>query len=894
MATRFKNMGSKKPSGSNRNDPPSRKEATRFKKNRKAAGEMLFRGEDDVADIELVNKIDYKVRDVSYLDKKPRKPTEAQKAAVAEDMVVTTSYDALLQSFQLNNIQEARKAAKKRQREEPSESESEEETRKQSHSKSRKRPLVQPTSDTSSVESEEEDGVSDNVDMDEAMEDEEAGEAELNESDESFEEDSADEQDRRLHEERVLRIQSILDSDAESDADSEEGQGRDASDDRESEEPPAPLTLDGDHYDAHFSKVFTSAEEKSLEKIGAGGQGWSEVEEQDLFEDASVWVDSRGSQELSGVASTKDFGIRPSVVYSWNKLFDDMLKSSLQPSKESTKGPLLTSAQQNLFSLLNTYSDVFYGLRTPLNGLEIMATYTLHVANHLTKALDKIKRDDWEIHDVAVQKRKIKSKMDAIFKAMKKQAAMEKDGQRNPTSEKSSAKSTPTAPSLSNAIPGEEDFRIELPENLLELPREVLKERAKALKATIPDELEMRDQGFTRPKVLVLLPMKNSALEFVELLTKAMPRAMAATVTGRKKFYGEYFDQEYRGRAARPLEWLATFRGNMDDTFRLGISFNGKKMSIYSSFYNSDLIVASPLGLRLAVEENEKGATDYLSSLELVIVDQTDVMLMQNWEHVQWVFDHMSQLPQKTREEINFGRVRSYFLNRQAKHFRQTILLSSLLNVDINALFNRQCLSAFGRYKVRPRNELGSIEKVLSPTGSLKQIFYRLDPPSAQAVDDLRFSYFTAQVWEHVSSGGNTGTLIVIPSYLDYVRVRKFMRDALKVSEINVVDLSEYSSETRSIKYRKHFYRNTAQVLIITERYHFYTRIKIKGIKSLIWYAPPLFPQLYSEVTNWIEEGGSALTIYSRYDSLNLEGIVGRERAEIMLGSEKTTHAISS
>lgn len=316
-------------------------------------------------------------------------------------------------------------------------------------------------------------------------------------------------------------------------------------------------------------------------------------------------------------------------------------------------------------------------------------------------------------------------------------------------------------------------------------------------------------------------------------------------------------------------------------------------MKLYSSFYNSDIIVASPLGLRLAVDEAELGAFDYLSSLELVIVDQSDVMLMQNWEHVQWVFEHMSQLPAKTREEIDFSRVRHYFLNRQAKLFRQTVFFSSTINVDLNALFNRQCLNASGRYKIRPKNEDGSISRVTG-SSSLKHVFYRLNPASIAEDDDTRFDYFTKQVWEHLSGSAMDGTLIMIPSYFDYLRLVKFFKNIVQNDEINVVAVSEYTKETRGIKYRKHFYTGRAQIMLMTERYHFYKRIRIRGVKSVIWYSPPLFPHFYSEIDNYIEEGGSSLMLYSRYDILNLEGVVGRSRSEVMVSSERTTHSIST
>jgi U3 small nucleolar RNA-associated protein 25 len=54
-------------------------------------------------------------------------------------------------------------------------------------------------------------------------------------------------------------------------------------------------------------------------------------------------------------------------------------------------------------------------------------------------------------------------------------------------------------------------------------------------------------------------------------------------------------------------------------------------LQLYADFYSADIIVASPLGLRVIVgaEGEEDRDFDFLASVEILVLDQADIFLMQ-------------------------------------------------------------------------------------------------------------------------------------------------------------------------------------------------------------------------------------------------------------------------
>ena len=71
----------------------------------------------------------------------------------------------------------------------------------------------------------------------------------------------------------------------------------------------------------------------------------------------------------------------------------------------------------------------------------------------------------------------------------------------------------------------------------------------------------------------------------------------------KKRFYEEFSETEDSNTSKdfKPEDFKQMFAGNIDDCFRIGISVMRKSMKLYTKFYSSDIIVASPLGLRTII-----------------------------------------------------------------------------------------------------------------------------------------------------------------------------------------------------------------------------------------------------------------------------------------------------
>uniref|UniRef100_A0A1I7XTN0 Uncharacterized protein n=1 Tax=Heterorhabditis bacteriophora TaxID=37862 RepID=A0A1I7XTN0_HETBA len=286
----------------------------------------------------------------------------------------------------------------------------------------------------------------------------------------------------------------------------------------------------------------------------------------------------------------------------------------------------------------------------------------------------------------------------------------------------------------------------------------------------------IRDQGFARPTVLILCPFKKDAFDIVERLKSIVfGKGEKIDVWNKSRFEKEFQSgeaPEFQSNIAEEFKELLT--GNNDDCFRVGIALSKKTLKLFEPFEKSDILLCSPLGLRMILD-GEVGNDSHLIS------------------------------------------------NGQAKLFSQLLLFSRYSHELFSALMFEYSMNYHGLL-VQQVKQCGTLDRIELP---LCQELHRFDVENPADHSSLRFKYFTENMMSYLLPH----TCIVIPSYFDFVRIRNY----LKRNEESFVACHEYAPLNKITRARDLFFHQKKSLLLVTERYHYFNRRHMKSGLSTDW-----------------------------------------------------------
>lgn len=419
--------------------------------------------------------------------------------------------------------------------------------------------------------------------------------------------------------------------------------------------------------------------------------------------------------------------INPTELSVKPQIINNLAKANGAVGEINAKFPFpVSSFQSELFSLVNNYQDVYYSERSFENADEIRFIYCLHAVNHILKTRTKVLH-----HNAKLNKKE------------------------------------------------------EVPE-------------------------EFRDQGLVRPKILIILPFKDAAYKVVNTIVDLLLEENKGNVSNQIRFREDYTGNEIilPKKNPKPEDYEMIFHGNISDDFKIGITVTKKSVKVslekelilsvfllylyfifqlYADFYSSDIIVASPLGLRylIGAEGEPNRDYDFLASIELLIFDQTEIFTMQNWDHVLHILNHMHLQP-KELHGTDFSRIRHWSLNGWSKYYRQTLIFSSIALPEINAIFNKKCVNYAGKAVISNPVLNGTIKKVFV---QLPHVFMKFEANDVPSAIEARFNFFINKILPQQRDALMKQTLVFISNYFDYVRIRNHF----KKEDISFVQICEYS-----------------------------------------------------------------------------------------------------
>ena len=538
--------------------------------------------------------------------------------------------------------------------------------------------------------------------------------------------------------------------------------------------------------------------------------------------------------------------------------------------------------KENFYPLFYKYLDSYKDVQVSWNNLEVrtqlMKIYLFHILNHILKRKEEIELNDnidKIINDTAITDNQKLNK--ELFRSHESEFLSEYYTKHvNPK--------TKLDDSYAN-------------KNFITYHKKI---KEKYNNINDKDEINIKDQGFTSPKVLILVPYKKHARIILEELINIFSNNNWKGITNKKKFKDEYSEFD-----------------SMDDCFRMGIniSFFENKMKLYSPFDESDIILASPLGLKLANPSDSDKAFknskvyDFLSSIEIFLMDFSEVFIYQNMEHLNEILSFINKPPKNNQNIVDINRIKEIYANNYGEYLRQNIIISHFKCLDIDVSINDISKNINGKvlFDGPYENQTELIKKEFSEKYNymnskeyeIRYEFKILRDLKGEDDFDEKFNYFTKNIWQNLYESFEKHTIIFISSTFDYLRLKSFFKQKSK----SVCYISEDTDKKDWQRNRLYFENGKYKFLLYNERAHVYKKINLKFAKNIFFYSLPEDPKIFNEMIhlidpvnynknlekyniesqqNEIQKFGSVIALVSPVEKYNLQKILGNDSKKII------------
>lgn len=279
--------------------------------------------------------------------------------------------------------------------------------------------------------------------------------------------------------------------------------------------------------------------------------------------------------------------------------------------------------------------------------------------------------------------------------------------------------------------------------------------------------------GFTKPKVLVVLPYKKHCLVFVNQLVSVLFEKGWGHGIGKKKKFREEFTEEKA----------------MEDFFMMGISMKissnieGKNsntiktIDLFSSVAESDIIITSPIGL-----SQSKIEKCFLSSIEILLMDYCEDFIYQNLSFIEEIADNLNLFPKSSTELNDIYRIKDNYKEESIdnkkysllKNLRQNIFISDIKSLELENVFSlftgnnangmiyikEKPLGVIDNIKKNSSIEIENLKENMNSNSNLnlkekqkKKQFYKikfefkmLTIPNLIEANDVKFNFFIKNV----------------------------------------------------------------------------------------------------------------------------------------------------